>query len=152
MTTQTLQHTPDDAAISVRIDGKSRSVALAGELDLAAAPVVLNGLAGLSPQGDVLIDLAGLTFIDAAGLGTLVRVRNAQLENGFRLHLVRAKPAVTRVFELGGLAGLLGTRSSEAVEGAYGELTDGHSHAGFQAGLAVGDAQPARSGLDRSTR
>ena len=96
--------------LSVHIDGAARLVTLAGELDIAAVPPLLEGLAvltSLAEPGDIIIDLTELTFIDASGLGAAVQVRNIQLANGFVLQIVRANPLVTRVFSLGGLARLL---------------------------------------------
>ena len=108
MTTQTRQRCRDDAAFSVQIDENARLLSLAGELDLAAVPLLVEGLASLGKPGDIRIDLAELTFIDAAGLGAAVQARNAQLATGFELGIVRATRSVTRVFGLGGLAALLG--------------------------------------------
>lgn len=82
-------------------------MALAGELDFAAVPLLFDGLARFGKPGDIIIDLSELTFIDAAGLGATVHVRNTQLANGFDVHIVRANPLITRVFRLGGLSQLL---------------------------------------------
>jgi anti-sigma B factor antagonist len=105
--TQALDRARNDVRLSVQIDGDARLVALAGELDIAAVPLLFQGLARLAEPGDIIIDLTELSFIDASGLGAAVQVRNIQLANGFDLHIVRANPRVTRVFNLGGLARLL---------------------------------------------
>lgn len=107
MTTQAVNRTRNDIAFSVQIDRFARSVALAGELDGAAVPLLVEGLASLGEPGDIVIDLAELTFIDAAGLGAAVQARNTQLASGFDLGIVHATRSVTRVFSLGGLAQLL---------------------------------------------
>jgi ABC-type transporter Mla MlaB component len=56
-----------------RLDRSGPRIALHGELDVAAAPELarLNGEARPST-----VDLAGVTFIDAAGIGNLVNVTN----------------------------------------------------------------------------
>jgi anti-anti-sigma factor len=107
MTIQAADRTRNDVAFSVQIDGRARLVALAGELDAAAVPLLVEGLARLGEPGDIIIDLAELTFIDAAGLGATVQARNSQLANGFDLGIVHATRFVTRVFSLGGLDQLL---------------------------------------------
>ena len=93
--------------LSVWIDAQARSVALAGELDFTVEHLLVEAVAGLDGPGDITIDLAELTFIDASGLSAVVRVRNIQQANGFILRIVGANPFVTRVFGLGGLAELL---------------------------------------------
>jgi anti-anti-sigma factor len=107
VTTQTVHRAQHNVRLSVRIDRQERLVALAGELDFAAVPLLFDGLARFGKPGDIIIDLSELTFIDAAGLGAAVHVRNTQLANGFDLHIVRANPLITRVFRLGGLSQLL---------------------------------------------
>jgi anti-anti-sigma factor len=105
--TQALDGARNDARLRVEIDRGARWVALAGELDLAAVPLLFEGIAGFREPGDIIIDLTALTFIDAAGLGAAVHVCNSQRANGFVLQIVRANPFVTRVFSLGGLTSLL---------------------------------------------
>lgn len=97
-----------EVRLSVHVNRDARSVALAGELDIAAVPLLFVGLASLlEPPGEITIDLTQLTFIDASGLGAAVRIRNSQLASGFDLHIIGANCLVTRVFSLGGLAPLL---------------------------------------------
>lgn len=43
-----------------------------------------------------------------------------------------------------------GSTADEAARNAYDEGTEGNSHAGCHAGLALGDKQPAHPGLDRA--
>jgi anti-sigma B factor antagonist len=80
------------------------SVRVRGELDLhtgaelwaVASPVIDQ----LPPQAVLVIDLTGLQFIDAAGIGVLVRLGNA-LGAADRSLQVRAEcPTIRRVFEV----------------------------------------------------
>ncbi|HEV2070186.1 MAG TPA: STAS domain-containing protein [Acidimicrobiales bacterium] len=86
----------------VVVDG-SVCVRLQGELDLATAPdlwracEVLDGQ--LEPGLSVFVDLAGLQFLDAAGLGTLVRLRNRVHDAGAHLSVLDPSPPIRRVFE-----------------------------------------------------
>lgn len=56
--------------------------------------------------GDSTIDISGLSFIDAAGLGCLVDINNRLTAVGARLRLTGTTPKLRRIFVLGGLAGL----------------------------------------------
>lgn len=82
-------------------DGGLR-VTLAGELDLASLPAVaapLDELLGRPPQ-PVLLDLAGLSFLDSSGVAMIVRIAN-------HFDQVRTRSAtepVRRVIEVLGLA------------------------------------------------
>lgn len=78
------------------------SVILQGELDMATAPLVrdaLKALVGLGKQ-PLVIDLADVTFIDAAGLRVLLEGR--ALFAGEHRHLVLVNPSRTlrRVAEI----------------------------------------------------
>lgn len=81
------------------------AVALSGEIDLATAPVlrdVLIQATSLAVTG-VIVDLDGVTFVDAAGLGVLVGAdkRAGHLPGGLRLVAVSAR--VRRLLALLGL-------------------------------------------------
>lgn len=95
-------------------DGR-RSLWLSGDLDLAAAPLLEAALVGEIQQGtDVTFDLAELGFIDAAGLGVLVGVRQTV---GVRGRVLLRHPAtiVRRVLALTGLDGANGFAQSPSA-------------------------------------
>ncbi len=81
-----------------------------GELDLVGAPALA---AALPEQGDtpVIIDLAGVGFMDSSGLRALLEARQACLEAGRPFAIARPSDAVRRVLELVDLA-----REFEVVE------------------------------------
>jgi anti-anti-sigma factor len=72
-------------------------------------PVLREAAAGLLSETaeEITIDLGGLQFVDAAGLGEIVCLRAALIAAGRQLTLRRPSPRIRRTFALGGLAGLL---------------------------------------------
>lgn len=75
---------------------------LAGELDLASAPMLERELRDAEATGlsRLVIDLAGLAFMDSTGLQALLRARERANNNSHQLSLRRAPHQVQRVFEL----------------------------------------------------
>lgn len=75
---------------------------LSGELDLASAPMLERELreAEAASPGRLVIDLAGLAFMDSTGLQALLRARERANTNDHQLALRRAPHQVQRVFEL----------------------------------------------------
>ncbi len=75
---------------------------------MATVPVLAQVLAilrNLDP-GDSAIDLSGVTFIDAAGLGCLVDHAARVSAFGAKASIVGATPRVRRVFDIAGLGAL----------------------------------------------
>jgi len=111
-----------NAELSVCGHGGHAVVALCGELDLADAPVVASRLiAAVAAFGpSIIVDLAGLEFIDCCGLGVLVRVLKWTRESGGDMSLVGPGLRVRRVLEVTGLIGVFSVYPSveQAVTGA----------------------------------
>ncbi len=85
----------------------ARRLAVAGELDLATAPLLAEWLAEIDgpATGVVLVDLSRVTFIDGSGLRALAGAWEGRgADGGLKLEIVAASPLVRRVFELTGLA------------------------------------------------
>jgi anti-anti-sigma factor len=77
---------------------------LGGELDLATVPLLQEQLdLAMRGRAAVVIDLAGLKFIDSSGLRMLVRAQQCLSDSGRQLVLVRGGQPVHRLFELTGL-------------------------------------------------
>jgi anti-anti-sigma factor len=80
---------------------------LGGEADLAvAADIVKLGTAALQQQrtNAVVVDLSGVTFMDATSLGALIELRNAADKLGKPLRLHGIPPRVQRLLDLTGLS------------------------------------------------
>jgi anti-anti-sigma factor len=82
--------------------GEPRTVRLIGELDASNADELLDTLQALDGAGDLVLNLAELTFIDSMGLRSLLRIATG-LENTGKLLLESPQRAVARSIELVGL-------------------------------------------------
>jgi anti-sigma B factor antagonist len=82
----------------------------AGEIDFATAADAFGpGQIARSAQR-VVLDFSEVTFIDAAGLGAVVRLRNFVRASGGVVGLIALPPKIERIFVLGGLQVLLAAR------------------------------------------
>ena len=100
----------DEDAFDVQIvsTGSSDTAAeltLTGELDSLAASQLNEVLERIDPRAPGLVlDLAGVTFIDSSGLRTLIQARQMFPDDPAALTLRNPQPATTRLLELTGLA------------------------------------------------
>lgn len=87
------QMTPDAIVVEVQ-----------GDLDLSSAPALKWGLADLLRSGTkvVVLDMAGVSFMDSTAIGVLVGIERT-LGPDQRLALVRLRQEVAKVFEITGL-------------------------------------------------
>jgi stage II sporulation protein AA (anti-sigma F factor antagonist) len=77
-------------------------LSLSGELDLATSALLereLDAAEAARPMR-LVVDLAGLEFIDSSGLNTLVQAHERASENGHQLFLRQGPRPVRRLFEL----------------------------------------------------
>ncbi len=76
-------------------------VKVAGELDLATAPILADALVRLCPRvGELVVNLEQVEFMDCAGLRVLTDV--AELGN-VHVSFTPGPPQVQRLFELTGM-------------------------------------------------
>jgi|ERR1700722_8357091 anti-sigma B factor antagonist len=79
-------------------------ITVAGEVDIATAPLLRKRLAGPVASGKpILVDLNAVSFIDASGLGVLASAASRAAAHGASLHLVCARDQVRRLFIITGL-------------------------------------------------
>ncbi len=83
-------------------------VSASGEIDVATAPPLRDRLQALTTSGKstVIVDLAGVTFLDSTALGVLVGALKRCRESGGDLPLVIEEPRILKVFEITGLTGV----------------------------------------------
>jgi len=80
-------------------------VRLRGELDIATAPALADALS--EADSEVVVDFAGLTFLDVSGLHVLARSRERAEQHGNGLVVINAGPFARHMFHLTGLDSLL---------------------------------------------
>jgi anti-sigma B factor antagonist len=80
-------------------------VTLCGELGLADAPALVSHLiAAVAACGpSIIVDLAGLDFIDSCGIGVLVRMLKWTRESGGDMSLAAPQQRVRRALSVTGL-------------------------------------------------
>jgi anti-sigma B factor antagonist len=81
------------------VDG---TLILVGEIDSYTAPALAERLAN-EPQV-LMVDLAGVTFIDSSGLRILVEAHRARIDSDASLTLRSPSAAVQRLLEISGLS------------------------------------------------
>ena len=99
----------DMLTLSCRISQTGQAtVTFAGELDTASADqacqyvrAAIDAIDALG--GQVLLDLSGLSFCDARGLGALVRMSRHAGQAGCSLHLVAPPPRLMKIMRITGL-------------------------------------------------
>ncbi len=86
-------------------------VALSGELDAHTAAQLRTLLAEqlLAGPGNLILDLSALSFIDSAGLATLIAADKGTRRAGMKLVLAAPAPSVRKVLAITGLESVLAT-------------------------------------------
>ena len=99
---------PDALSIEILTTDDRTVVRVAGEVDLATQGMVDAALAaeGIEPRA-LTVDLAGVTFLDSAGLRMLVLLHQRCADNGGSLVVTSPPPAVQTLFEITGLDSIL---------------------------------------------
>jgi anti-anti-sigma factor len=97
------------SGLAVQLDRSARRVTVRGELDLATVPGLNDAMALLLRvnPGDSTIDIAGLSFIDAAGLSCLLAHSQLLAAVGAKISIVGAIPRLRRIFDIVSIGDLL---------------------------------------------
>jgi len=102
--------TEDEPTISLQIEhsGGGAVVSVGGELEFGTAASLRTALIDLSQQGcdPLVVDLAGLEFIDSTGLSLLIQAKQRFESDGREFALRRPTHRVLRVLETSGVADL----------------------------------------------
>ena len=88
-------------------------VSLRGELDIADAAGVAAALAAaIAREPEIIVDLAGLEFIDCSGVAVLVRGQKLARVEGGELRLAAPRPRVLLVLSLTRMTDVLPVHAS----------------------------------------
>ncbi len=94
----------NDGAPGLVIHDAVSGLRLVGEIDRASTDDLsarLDPLPGL--DGDILIDLSGVGFIDSSGLRVLIDAHQRAQRCGRRVVMIRPSAPVRRLFDISGL-------------------------------------------------
>jgi anti-sigma B factor antagonist len=84
----------------VQPNDAERALALAGELDLATTPLLLERtLPMLEEDGDVTLVLSDVSFVDSQGVRGFIQIARS-LEGRGRLVLAEPSPEVRKLFDI----------------------------------------------------
>lgn len=89
--------------ISIEHDDGTTVASLAGDLDGDTCAELEAALGAAASTGSLVVDLAGLTFIDSSGITALVEAREACIGRDGAFSLRATTPSVRRVLEITGL-------------------------------------------------
>ena len=91
--------------IEVLSEGDSCVVVVGGEVDMATAAQLDAALETV--DGNVVVDLAGVTFLDSSGIGVLVKAAQRSHATGHTLRTRAERDNVWRTLQVTNLADLL---------------------------------------------
>jgi anti-sigma B factor antagonist len=97
---------PLELELSSQTDGDGNQiVSVTGELDIATADRVYTYISNVIDAWPlpVGVDLSGLTFCDAAGLGVLARIARHARQAGRQFRLTAARPSLLKIMRITGL-------------------------------------------------
>ena len=89
-------------------DGSATLLHLSGELDITVGDDLHAAIQGALARGDLVVDLAGVTFIDSEALGVLIQGYNSARTRPAGFRVVNARGLVARVLAVSGARDLFG--------------------------------------------
>lgn len=99
-----------DLDLDYELRGTTAELAVNGDLDMAAAFKLEPAIERVVAQNDVdelVLDLGGVSFIDSAGLGSLLSTHERLNDLGVKAKVTRPSPAVERVLDATGTRAVL---------------------------------------------
>jgi anti-anti-sigma factor len=107
----------DEIRATSESDSRSAMLRVDGTLQMPVDGVLRSRVESLLRSGvrRVLLDLSGVSNIDAAGVGELIHIFNAAVAAGGVLEIADMSPRVRRVLDVAGVLGLLTAMSNVSV-------------------------------------
>jgi anti-sigma B factor antagonist len=95
---------PTRLDVSTSSDGSRAVVTLEGEIDPHTTTVLDQAVDTAADQAStIVLDLGGVSFIDSAGLRSLIRAQRVASEAGGGLVLRNLRPSTERILDITGL-------------------------------------------------
>jgi len=98
-----------DFEVVTTVDDECAALVVSGELDMRAAFQLESGLERLLGERDVRrleLDLGGVSFLDSAGLGSLLSTHQRARDLGIEMQIVNPSAPVQRILHLTGTDGI----------------------------------------------
>jgi anti-sigma B factor antagonist len=94
--------------VDVTREGGTATVRIEGEVEFATAPRLRATLLDLAQEGanPVVVDLAGVSFLDSAGISLLIQAKKRLASEGSDLVLRAPQNNIRRVLEISGVTEL----------------------------------------------
>jgi anti-sigma B factor antagonist len=90
-------------SIALHDEGPSRVLQLIGELDIGTAPALQAKLmALLASDGNVIVDLTALSFMDSSGISALIVAHKRSIDQGRKMILRNPRGPVAKVLAVSG--------------------------------------------------
>ena len=98
-----------DLGIEIRRAPGQTHIVLTGELDGATAPLLRESFLEVAEglEGNLVVEISGLTFVDSSGLTLLITEHKNLQANGSSLIIRSPTPMARRAFEITGLHDIL---------------------------------------------
>jgi anti-sigma B factor antagonist len=103
-----------ELSVMSRQEGAHTIVSVSGEIDVYTAPGLRERLNDEVASGhyDLIIDMAGVDFLDSTGLGVLVNGLKRTRQHDGSLRLVCSQEKILKVFRITGLVKIFSIHSS----------------------------------------
>ena len=99
--------------VTTRLEGACTFVMVEGEVDMASAPQLEEALLAVA-DGDVVVDLTEVAFLDSSGIGALARAHRAVARRGRQLTSTGEQSLVRHALEVTGLLEILHPDNAES--------------------------------------
>lgn len=109
---------PEGFSVKAWRNGTTVKVVLSGELDMHSSKLLDQEMDELSEAPVVEVDAGAITFVDSAGLRSLLMARKAATARGSEVRFVAVSEQLARIVQMAGLTDFLpGARTAPGDEG-----------------------------------
>jgi anti-anti-sigma factor len=128
---------PEGFSVKARRDGTTVTLVLSGELDLHSSKLLDHELDGVSDAPVLEVDAGAITFVDSAGLRSLLVACKAAKARDAEFRFVAVSDQLARIVRMAGLTDFLpGAPTASGDEGtaATGDAAPGDAAPGDDSG------------------